>query len=291
MEWSSLAEMAACAKEQGISLGRLVFLKEVRDMESQESTVFERMGKNWQVMKKAVEEGLNNPRKSRGGMIGGDGHKLAVFLKKGSTLSGDILQAVSRSLAVAELNASMGKIVAAPTAGSCGIIPGVLTMLQEKLELSDEAIIYALFAASGIGLVIAQRASLSGAQGGCQAECGSAAAMAAAAAVELAGGTPFQVLDAVAISLKNNLGLVCDPVAGLVEVPCAKRNALGAANALVAADMALAGIRSVIPADEVIGAMGEIGRAMPETLRETAQGGLAKTPTGAKLAEKFLSLD
>lgn len=291
MEWSSLAEMAACAKEQGISLGRLVFLKEVRDTESQESTVFERMGKNWQVMKAAVEEGLNNPRKSRGGMIGGDGHKLAAFQKKGNALSGDILNAVSRSLGVAELNASMGKIVAAPTAGSCGIIPGVLTMLQEKLELSDEAIVYALFAASGIGLVIAQRASLSGAQGGCQAECGSAAAMAAAAAVELAGGTPFQALDAVAISLKNNLGLVCDPVAGLVEVPCAKRNALGAANALVAADMALAGIRSVIPADEVIGAMAEIGRAMPETLRETAQGGLAKTPTGVKLAEKFLSLD
>ncbi|QNB46113.1 L-serine ammonia-lyase, iron-sulfur-dependent, subunit alpha [Thermanaerosceptrum fracticalcis] len=291
MEWSSLAEMAACAEEQGISLGRLVFLGEVQDTEGQERSVYERMSKSWQVMKEAVQEGLNNPSKSRGGMIGGEGHKLAAYLKKGRSLSGDVLDAVSRALAVAELNAAMGKIVAAPTAGSCGIIPGVLTMLQEKLNLSDEAVIYALFAASGIGLIIAQRASLSGAQGGCQAECGSAAAMAAAAVVELAGGTPFQVLDAVAISMKNNLGLVCDPVAGLVEVPCAKRNALGAANALVAADMALAGIVSVIPADEVIGAMGEIGRTMPEALRETAQGGLARTPTGLKLAKKFLSLE
>lgn len=291
MEWSSLAEMAASAEEQGISLGRLVFLEEVQDTEGQESLVYERMSKNWQVMKEAVQEGLNNPRKSRGGMIGGEGHKLALYHKKGRTLSGDILDAVSRALAVAELNAAMGKIVAAPTAGSCGIIPGILTMLQEKLKLSDEAIIYSLFAASGVGIVIAQRASLSGAQGGCQAECGSAAAMAAAAAVELAGGTPHQVLDAVAISMKNNLGLVCDPVAGLVEVPCAKRNALGAANALVAADLALAGVGSVIPADEVIGAMGEIGRIMPEALRETAQGGLAKTPTGLELAKKFLSLE
>lgn len=287
MEWRTLAEMADEAGKQGISLGRLVFLAEVQDSGGDEQAVYDRMARNWQVMKEAVEEGLNNPRQSRGGMIGNDASRLAYYRKVGKPLSGAVLEAVSGALAVAEVNASMGKIVAAPTAGSCGILPGVLTMLKLRLNKTDREIIPALFTAAGVGMIIAQNATLSGAEGGCQAECGSAAAMAAAAAVELAGGTPEQVLEAVAISLKNSLGLVCDPVAGLVEVPCAKRNALGAANALVAADLALAGIKSVIPADEVIIAMGEIGRFLPESLRETARGGLAKTPTGQELAREL----
>jgi len=223
-------------------------------------------------------------------MIGGDGQRLLQYAQSQPTLSGQLLEAVGRALAVAELNAAMGLIVAAPTAGSAGILPGVLTVLAEKLAKSEQEMVESLFCAAGVGLIIAQKASLSGAEGGCQAECGAAAAMAAAAAVELAGGTPSQAVAAVAISMKNSLGLVCDPVAGLVEVPCAKRNALGAANALVAADLALAGIISVIPADEFIEAMGGIGRAMPASLKETAQGGLAQTPTGRALAAKVLNM-
>lgn len=287
MEWDTLKGLADEAERQQKSLGRLVYQSEVENYDGAEHDIYERMKQNWQVMKEAVNTGINNPQKSRGGMIGGDGSKLHVYSNTHQTLSGLIITAVSKSLAVAELNAAMGKIVAAPTAGSSGILPGILTMLEENLQPKEEEIIMSLFTAAGVGSIIAQKASLAGAEGGCQAECGSAAAMAAAAAVELSGGSPLQAVNAVAISLKNNLGLVCDPVAGLVEVPCAKRNALGAANALVAADMALAGITSVIPADEVIIAMGNIGRIMPEALRETARGGLAQTPTGIKWKDKF----
>lgn len=196
--------------------------------------------------------------------------------------------AVSYALAVAEVNATMGKIVACPTAGSCGIMPAVLLTVQNQLDLSDEQVAEGLFTAAAIGAVIAHKASVSGAMCGCQAECGSAAAMASAASVELAGGTPKQAANACAMVLKNVLGLVCDPVAGLVEVPCAKRNAMGTSLALVCADMALAGIESVIPADEVIVAMKDVGRALPESLRETALGGLAVTPTAQKLAQLIL---
>jgi len=288
MEWESLKQMAEAANRQGISLGRLLFYAEAKENNGDMAGTYAKMERNWQVMKESVREALKSQRRSRSGMIGGDGQKLLQYTAKNATLSGRILKAVGRALAVAELNAAMGLIVAAPTAGSAGILPGVLTVLAEELQKNDEEMVLSLFCAAGVGLIIAQKASLSGAEGGCQAECGSAAAMAAAAAVELAGGSPDQAIEAVAISLKNNLGLVCDPVAGLVEVPCAKRNALGAANALVAADLALAGIGSVIPADEVIQAMGEIGRAMPSSLRETAQGGLAQTPTGKELAAKIL---
>jgi L-serine dehydratase len=188
-------------------------------------------------------------------------------------------------MAVNEVNAGMGCIVATPTAGSAGILPAVLLTLQEARGFGDEALVNALFTASGIGAVIFRRASVSGAAGGCQAETGSAAAMAAGAAVELLGGNPRQSAQAVAITMKNMLGLVCDPVAGLVEVPCVKRNAAGAAQCFIAVDLALAGVESVIPPDEVIDAMASIGRRMDERFKETAQGGLAATPTGRKLAE------
>jgi L-serine dehydratase len=191
---------------------------------------------------------------------------------------------------VAEVNAGMGKIVAAPTAGSCGVLPAVLLTVAEELNAGEEQLIEALFAASGVGLVIAHQASVSGAQGGCQAEIGSAACMAAVAAVELAGGDPESAAHAGAIALKTLLGLVCDPVAGLVEVPCVKRNVTGAVNALVAADMALAGIKSNIPLDEVIVTMGQIGNSMPCSLKETAQGGLAITPTALKVKERVLGV-
>ena len=200
-----------------------------------------------------------------------------------TTHSGNI-GAVARAMAVNEVNAGMGCIVATPTAGSAGILPAVLLTLQEARGFGDEDLVRALFTASGIGAVIVRRAHVSGAAGGCQAETGSAACMAAGAAVELLGGTPHQSAHAVAITMKNMLGLVCDPVAGLVEVPCVKRNAAGAAQCFIAVDLALAGVESIIPADEVIDAMAQIGRRMDERFKETAQGGLAATPTGRRLA-------
>ncbi len=288
MQYASLQEMAEEAMRRGMTLGSLIVEMEAAEGETTKQAVIDKMQRTWEVMKDSVAEGVQHPKKSRGGMIGGDGAKLIHYCDKEPPLSGKIIRAVGRALAVAEFNASMGRIVAAPTAGSSGILPGVLTTVAQELKKSDEEVVVSLFTAAAVGMIISEKASVSGAQGGCQAECGSAAAMAAAAVVELAGGNPEQAVQAVAISLKNNLGLVCDPVAGLVEVPCAKRNALGASNALVAADMALAGIQSVIPADEVIEAMGEIGKMMPHALKETARGGLATTPTGQKILRSFL---
>lgn len=292
MHFKSLQEIVEYTTERGITIGQAVKEGEARLLEVPVKEVEERMGKQWQVMQEAASLGIEKPKKSMGGLIGGEGKKLNDYRLQQNTLAGDRINlAVSRALAVAEVNAGMGKIVAAPTAGSCGIMPAVLLTVQEVVNASEEKVIDALFAASGIGIIIAQKASISGAEGGCQAECGSAAGMAAAAAVEIAGGTPAQVIEACALALKNILGLVCDPVAGLVEVPCAKRNALGTSLALVSADMALAGITSVIPVDEVITALGEVGRHLPESLRETSQGGLAATPTGKKIAKKLRSED
>jgi L-serine dehydratase len=201
-----------------------------------------------------------------------------------------MLDAVSKAMATNEVNAAMGTICATPTAGSAGVVPGTLFALKGKLNPTREQMIEYLFASGAFGFVVANNASISGAAGGCQAEVGSATGMAAAAIVELAGGTPSQSAEAFAIALKNMLGLVCDPVAGLVEVPCVKRNAMGASNAIVAADMALAGIVSRIPCDEVIDAMYKIGLSMPSALRETAQGGLAATPTGRELEAKIFGI-
>ena len=209
------------------------------------------------------------------------------FEGKTIRVSGTFLtRAMSRALAVAGCNASMGKIVAAPTAGSCGILPGCLVSLYEDRGVSRDAVVLSMFTAGAFGMVIAQNASIAGAQGGCQAECGSAAGMAAASLVELMGGTPQQCADACAIALVNQMGLVCDPVAGLVEIPCIKRNAAGVMTAFSAADMALAGIRPYIPADECIAAMRAVGDALPASLKETAAGGLAATPTGRALREQ-----
>ncbi|MDK2824060.1 MAG: L-serine dehydratase [Clostridia bacterium] len=289
VHFRSVKELIHEAEKRSIKLSAVIKEMEVEVQEYSLEQIEQRMLEQWYVMKESAHIGLKEPKKSMGGLIGGEGKKLNEYRRGTKTLAGqEINKAVSRALAVAEVNASMGKIVAAPTAGSCGILPGVLLTVQEEFNIPDKEIVDALFTASGLGIIIAQRASISGAEGGCQAECGAAAAMAAAALVEVRGGSPAQAGHACAIALKNVLGLVCDPVAGLVEVPCAKRNALGASLALVVADMALAGIESVIPVDEVIISMGEVGRALPESLRETAQGGLANTPTGKELNEKFL---
>jgi len=248
----------------------------------------EQMGRNLEVMEKAVERGINENIRSRSGLTGGDAKLIQKYMESGKTLSGDtLLDAVSKAVSTNEVNAAMGKICATPTAGSAGVVPGVLFGLKPKLNPSREAMIRFLFTAGAFGFVVANNASISGAAGGCQAEVGSATGMAAAAAVEMAGGTPEQSAHAMAIALKNMLGLICDPVAGLVEVPCVMRNAMGAAQAIVAADIALAGVKSVIPCDEVIEAMHVVGRRMPTIYKETAEGGLAATPTGRRLAEKI----
>lgn len=235
-------------------------------------------------MRESVQAGVAASGRSVSGLTGGEAKKYNDYIQQNdSLLGGAAAKAAAYALAASCVNASMGIIVAAPTAGSCGILPGVLLSMQESRGFTDDEIASALLCAAGVGQVIAMRATLSGAEGGCQAECGSASAMAAAAVCELMGGSPEACCHAAALALKNSLGLVCDPVAGLVEVPCVKRNAVFAVAALTAADMALAGIRSAIPVDEVIDAMFSIGQAMPAALRETAKGGLAATPTGCRL--------
>ncbi len=262
--------------------------EQVQETNTPEADVVRQMSDYYQVMKEAVRKGLTEDTTSRSGLTGGDGKKMAEYIRKGETCSGDASAlAMAYALCVSEVNASMGRIVATPTAGSCGIIPGVFISSQERFGWTDEHLVNGLFCAGAIGYVIANNSFISGAEGGCQAEVGSAIGMAAGAMVELRGGTPEQVVHAVGLALKNTLGLICDPVAGLVEIPCIVRNGLGAVTALAAADMALAGVRSAIPSDEVIDVMLEVGSAMPSRHRETAQGGLAQTPTGRKMMQKL----
>ncbi len=283
-------ELTEICNKYDKKIWEIMVLREVEHSGNDYNKVIEIMKENLSIMKSAIEKGLNEEIKSVSGLVGGDAIMLKNYYEKNKTLSGDrMLKAVASSMAVLEVNASMGQIVAAPTAGSSGILPGVLITVGEELGLDDDELVKGLFTASAIGLIISKNATVSGAEGGCQAETGSAAAMAAGAVVELMGGSPEAVLHGAAFTIKNILGLVCDPIAGLVECPCVKRNAIGAANAIMSADMALAGIKSIIPFDEVVEAMYRVGRALPYTLRETALGGLAATPTGKKIAQKILN--
>lgn len=282
--FKSMAEMVEQAVTRNCSLHEVVLQAEMAQSDLSRTELRRRMQRRLEVMRHSAEQGVAKPVVSLSGISGGNAHRLWTWLQGHQPVTGPILsRSIARAMAVNEVNAGMGCIVATPTAGSAGILPGVLLTLQEAYDFSDDALVNALFTAAGIGTVIVHRAHVSGAAGGCQAETGSAAAMAAGAAVELLGGSPQQSAQAVAITLKNMLGLVCDPVAGLVEVPCVKRNAAGAAQCFVAVDLALAGIESVIPPDEVIDAMASIGRNMDSRFKETAQGGLAATPTGKKL--------
>ena len=285
--YSSVASIVAAAEKSGLPISAIVLRQQAEQMEQTEESVYEHMRKNYQVMTECIEPGCNKDLKSTSGLTGGSAYKMRRISENGKSLTGSFLSgALYRALAVSELNAAMGRIVAAPTAGSCGILPAALLTMQAEKQIPERDCVMSLFTASAVGMVIANNASLAGAQGGCQAECGSAAAMAAAAIVELAGGTPKMAEHAIAIAIKNILGLVCDPVAGLVEIPCIKRNASGVAGAFVAAELALAGIESAIPADEVIWTMKKVGDAMSSTLKETAEGGLAATPTGRRLHEQ-----
>ncbi|MFX1561886.1 MAG: L-serine ammonia-lyase, iron-sulfur-dependent, subunit alpha [Promethearchaeota archaeon] len=285
MEYQTLNELIKLASRNKKRIGEIVLAEEASQEGESPDTIRGQMVISWQVMLQAIQRGITEDIKSVSGLSGGDGKQVSQVAPK--YLSRPVAEAAAKALGVAEVNASMGKIVACPTAGSCGIVPAALTLAKEKLNLSDEDIIISLFTAAGIGIVCSINASISGAEGGCQAECGVAAAMAAGALTELAGGSPTMVGHAVALCLSNMLGLVCDPVAGLVEIPCILRNAGALMQALLAAELALAGVKSRIPPDEVIDAMREVGEALPESLRETAQGGLANTPTAKRIQRKL----
>ncbi len=278
-QFSRARELLEICDKRNLKLPDAVILSEQEEWGRSRDEIWNEMDSRLGIMENSVEKGLEPDLKSIGGLIGGNAAKLNSYLQHGS-LGGKIInQAVAYALAVTEYNACMGKIVAAPTAGSSGILPGILIALKEEKEYSREQVINAMFVAAGIGKIIASNATLSGAAGGCQAECGAASAMAAASAAYLGGGNTSVCMEAAAIALKGLLGLVCDPVAGLVEVPCSKRNATSTANAIICADMALAGINSFIPFDEVVDAMFRIGNMMSSDLRETARGGCAVTPT------------
>ena len=269
------------------SVAELMIATEYELTGRERDEVLRLMTRNLEVMKASVIMGLDES-KSRSGLTGGDSTKLHKYIQSGKALSDyTVLTAAKNAIAVNEYNAKMGLVCATPTAGSAGCLPAVLTSAIEKLELTETQQLDFLLTAGAFGLVIANNASISGAEGGCQAEVGSAAAMSAAALVLASGGTPFQASQAICFVIKNMLGLICDPVAGLVEVPCVKRNAMGASYAFIAADMALAGIESKIPVDEVIDAMYQVGVSMPTAFRETAEGGLATTPTGRKLSKEI----
>ena len=282
MNLDSMQDIAAAAKREGKKFWEIILETDMANRGVSRGQSLDKMAQAWHVMREASEV-YTGERRSLSGMAGGQGKLMHEYAAK-NPIGGEFMaQVIAEALSMGESNACMRRVVAAPTAGACGVMPAVLIPLYWRENISEEKILEAMFTASGIGAVIAFRASISGAAGGCQAEVGSASAMAAGALVHLRGGNVDQIGHAVAMALKNLMGLVCDPVAGLVEVPCIKRNVIGAVNAISAADMALAGIESRIPVDEVIDAMDEVGRRLPMELKETALGGLANTPTGRRI--------
>ncbi len=288
MSYHAIKEWIAMSEEKNIPLWEVVLQDDMAERDVSREESIQEMENIWKAMLLSAEQ-YDGSLRSNSGLVGTDGKKLEEYGKKGDTLCGDFINKVmTQAVQVSESNACMKRIVAAPTAGSCGIMPAVFVTLLKENKATEKQIIEALYIASGIGKVVAERASIAGASGGCQAEVGTASAMTAGGLAAIKGGTPKQVGDAAAIALKNLLGLACDPVAGLVEVPCVKRNVIGAVNAVAAADMVLAGIESVIPPDDVIDAMGQIGREMSYKIKETAMGGLAATPTGQAIAERVL---
>lgn len=280
------AELVEICKREGITIAEAMIRNEMETSELERDDIVNEMYENLLTMQSALKMGLEESQETVTGLAGGDAETLYAYADR-ANMGPDMARICAAALAVAEVNASMGKIVAAPTAGASGVLPAVLIMCSEKRGFTDRDLVNGVFAAGAVGIIIAKNASISGAEGGCQAEIGSGSAMAAAALAELCGASPEDALSAAGMALKNILGLVCDPVAGLVECPCIKRNAMGAANAVLAADMALAGIKSIIPFDEVVIAMRSVGRMMNADLRETARGGLATTPTGLRIAESI----
>ena len=289
--YKSLAEICEVEKRDGLPFWKIVQQADCVETGMSETEAFEKMRVMYQAMKEA-DYRYEGDLKSSSGLVGGEGRKMQEAREAGLTVCGKLMgKVMEKALKTGESNACMKRIVAAPTAGSCGVVPAVFLTLEEEKHFTEEKMVEALYVAAGIGGVIAHRAFLAGAAGGCQAEIGSASAMAAGGVAYLMGGDSEAIANAAALALKNLLGLACDPVAGLVEVPCVKRNVIGAVNALAAADMTVAGIYSKIPPDEVIDAMRSIGRNMNEDIRETGKGGLAGTPTGVAISQQMTSLE
>lgn len=283
--YDSLEEIVSVCEYENIVFPDLIIREDASDTGITEDEGIAKMHVMWKAMLEGART-YDPALKSRSGLVGGDGLKMQEYRVKGETICGDYMaRVIQAAIETSESNACMKRIVAAPTAGSCGVLPAVLVPFYDEYKVSDDEMVRALFVAAGVGEVVAKRASISGAEGGCQAEMGTAAAMGAAALVYLKGGTPNQMIIAAGIAIKNMLGLVCDPVAGLVEVPCVKRNVIGAVNACSAADMALAGIVVRIPPDQIIDAMKDVGDSLNSRFKETARGGLAITPEGIKLKE------
>lgn len=287
MAFQSIKDMAKAARETGLPLWRLLYEDDLADTKMDKVESLSKMSKTYQAMKDIYN--IYDPKRlSASGLVGADGEKMARAVKQGAAISGGFIGTVMvNALKMAESNACMRRIVAAPTAGSCGVIPAVFCTYEEFYKVEEQKMLEGLYVAAGVGDVIATRAFVSGAAGGCQAEIGAASAMAAAGITYIRGGSNDAVFHSAAMALANLLGLVCDPVAGLVEVPCVKRNVIGAVNAVTSSDMAIAGIRSRIPPDEVIDAMREVGMSLPAQLRETGEGGLAATPTGVKITKNL----
>ena len=291
MDFKNANELLALCEEKNLPVSEIMRIREIELGETAADIVNKKMTRVLEIMKDAAFSPIKQPVKSMGGLIGGEARKLSLHAQNNEGLCGDLLQkAITYAMATLETNASMGLIVASPTAGSAGIVPGLMLAMQEHYQFSDEKIIQALFNASAIGYLAMRNATVAGAVGGCQAEVGVASAMAASAAVELMGGTPRECTFAASTVLMNMLGLVCDPVGGLVEYPCQNRNAAGVANAIIAAEMALAGIPQLIPLDEMIQTMFTVGKKLPAELRETAMGGCASTPSACEACRQELSI-
>lgn len=286
MALDSMKEIFERSARENIPFWEIVLQYDMEERQVSRQASMAKMLSTWQAIQDAADS-YTGTQRSVSGLVGGDGLKMRLYARRGESIGGEFMdEVIVQAISMAESNACMRRIVAAPTAGSCGVVPAVLLPLCEREHYTQHELLEALYVASGIGAVIAYRASISGAAGGCQAEIGTASAMAVGALVSLRGGTNEQIGHAVAMALKNLMGLVCDPVAGLVEVPCVKRNVIGAVNAVSAADMALAGIESRVPVDQVIDCMGDVGRRLPVELRETALGGLAATPFGQSVKAK-----
>lgn len=285
--YDSLEEIVSVCEDENIAFPDLIIREDAADTGITEEEEIAKMHTMWQAMLNGARN-YDPSLKSRSGLVGGDGLKMQKYRENGVTICGDYMgRVIQAAIETSESNACMKRIVAAPTAGSCGVLPAVLVPFYDEYKVSDDEMVRALFVAAGVGEVVAKRASISGAEGGCQAEMGTAAAMGAAAMVYLKGGNPVQMIIAAGISIQNMLGLVCDPVAGLVEVPCVKRNVIGAVNACSAADVALAGITVRIPPDQIIDAMKDVGDSLNSRFKETARGGLAITPEGIKIRDSI----
>lgn len=283
LHFQTIADLQKLAEQAGCGLGEITLRYEIQQSERDRDLIWQAMLSRWDIMQAAMEAGLKQPIRGLGNLVNGNGYRMGAYTPR--LLDPILSQTAARAMSVNECSASMGRIVAAPTAGSSGILPSSLWGASQKLNSTPDEVVNAMFVAAGLGMVMANNSTISGAKGGCMAEVGVSTGMAAGAVCELAGGTPRQVVHAMALAVKNCLGLVCDPVGGYVEVPCVKRNSLYTIMALTAAEMALAGVESYIPPDEVISAMKEIGDAMPAAYKETSCGGLAITPTGRKVME------